>query len=77
MKKLINEATDRSGYSYKLFLEVSRSNLDNHFDIRFFSTYSGSSNPENEQTKWMTTLPKESFVELVKCLTDFVLRDDR
>ncbi len=65
MISLINQVIDKSGHSYKLFVETNNSSLKGHYDIRFFSTYSGASNPDKEQTKWMTTLPEDSIINLI------------
>lgn len=65
MKHLINEVVDRHNKSYQLFVEINDSSLPDHYDIRFFSTYSGASNPLAEQTKWRTTLPKGSLQNLL------------
>lgn len=70
MITLINEVIDKSGHSYRLFAEINESSLKEHYDIRFFSTYSGASNPDKEQTKWKTTLPRESFSHLLDVFSD-------
>lgn len=64
MKKLINDVVDGQGQSYKLYFEVKQSSLPNHYDIRFFSTFSGAADVEAEQTKWKTTIPKEALHEI-------------
>lgn len=65
MKHLINEVIDRHNKSYQLFVEINESSLLDHYDIRFFSTYSGAKNPLAEQTKWKTTLPKGALQNLL------------
>lgn len=65
MIKLLNSVVDRSGFTYSLFLEIKKSSLEDHFDVRFFSTYTGASDSSKEQTKWQTTLPRSAFHNLV------------
>lgn len=65
MIKLLNSVVDRSGFTYSLFVEINKSSLEDHFDVRFFSTYTGASDPSKEQTKWRTTLPRTAFHNLV------------
>lgn len=71
MNYLINEVTDIHNNSYKLYLSVSKSNTKGYVDIRFYSTYSGASNPEAEQTKWKTTIPKDSLFTMIESLSHF------
>ena len=68
MKQLINETVDRHDGIYRLYLELNKSNLPDYYDIRFFSTYSGASNPDAEQTKWKSTLPKSALENLQQSL---------
>lgn len=71
MKELLNEVVDKHNQSYKLYLEIDRSSIDGYADIRFYSTYSGSKNPESEQTKWKTTIPYDSIDKIVQGLNSF------
>lgn len=64
MKQLINEVVDRHDKSYRSYVELEKSSLPGHYDVRFFSTYSGSSNPDAEQTKWKSTIPKSALESL-------------
>lgn len=70
MKTLLNKVVDGKDRTYELFLEINKSSLKNHFDIRFFSKFSASSNPDSEQTKWKTTIPKESIENLISSLKE-------
>lgn len=64
MRQLINETIDRHNGVYRLYVELEFSSLPDHYDVRFFSTYSGASNPDAEQTKWKATLPKSALETL-------------
>lgn len=75
MDYLINEVIDRHGDTHKLYLSLSKSGLKDYVDVRFYSTYSGSSNPEAEQTKWQTTLPRESYFSLMSSIKHFAGND--
>lgn len=70
MKHLINEVVDIHGKFYRLYFEIKKSSLPNYYDLRFFSTYSGASNPDAEQTKWKTTLPKESIQKIINSVLE-------
>lgn len=72
MKYLINEVIDIHGQSYKLFLELNDSKTKDYVDIRFFSTFSGAKDPNAEQTKWKTTLPIESILDLSDSVVSFL-----
>lgn len=72
MKSLINEVVDRHNQSYKLYMEIEDSSIGGYVDIRFYSTYSGASNPETEQTKWKTTLSYEAINEIEETLSLFM-----
>ena len=74
MKRLINEVVDRHNCSYRLFLDIERSSIPDSFDIRFFSTYSGASNPDAEQTKWQSTLPRNAILEMISAFRDETLQ---
>ena len=72
MKQLINEVVDRHNAVYRLYVDINRSNLPDHYDIRFFSTYSGSSNPDAEQTKWKSTLPKSALKQIEQSIKNIL-----
>ena len=52
-------------------MDLEDSSIGGYVDMRFYSTYSGASNPEAEQTKWKTTLPYESIDEIIDNLSIF------
>lgn len=60
MNRVINSVIDRHGQTYTLSVEIKKSSLQNFYDIRMYSQYSGAKNPLAEQTKWQTTMPKEA-----------------
>lgn len=70
MKTLLNRVIDGQNQSYELFLELKPSSLSNYFDIRFFSKFSGAKCVEAEQTKWQTTLPRESLLTLLNSINE-------
>lgn len=71
MKNLINENIDTHGNVYRLWVELKNSSLKDHVDVEFYSTYTGSKNPDNKQTKWKTTLPRGAFISLMAEFNDF------
>ena len=70
MKTLLNRVIDGQNQSYELFLELKPSSLPEHFDIRFFSKFSGANDPDSEQTKWKTTLPRDAIINLANYITE-------
>lgn len=74
MRKLLNEVIDGQGQSYKTFVEFEKSSLPNHYELRFFSTFSGAKDPLAEQTKWKATLPRNSFLEMISVFRDGTLQ---
>lgn len=73
MKTLLNEVIDGQGRSYKTFVEFEKSNLPHHFELRFFSTFSGAKDPLAEQTKWKATLPRAAFLEMISAFREGTL----
>lgn len=70
MKTLLNKVVDGKDRIYELFLELNPSSLENYFDIRFYSKFSESNNPEGEQTKWKTTIPRASLETLMNAIKE-------
>lgn len=70
MKYILNEVIDGQNQSYRLYVDIDKSSLKDHYDIRFFSKFSGANDPESEQTKWKTTLPTESIFVLTNVLKE-------
>jgi hypothetical protein len=69
IKRLTNILQSNSG-EYSLWVEVKPSNLENYFDIRFFSKYTRSNDPDKEQTRWKTTLTKDAIQNLVNIINE-------
>lgn len=72
MNSLINDVIDGQNQSYKLYVEIKNSSLNNYCDIEFYSTFSGAEDKTAKQTKWKTTLPLDSLYQLKNCIDDYI-----
>lgn len=69
----ISETTDSNGDVYTLYMELTPDKCIDYAQIRIFSTFSGNNNPDEQDTKWKTTLEKKCLKSLAQHLTSFNL----
>ena len=64
----ISETITHGDDVYRLFVEIKQDKIPELVELRFFSTFSAASKPEQEQTKWRTTVNKDVLKNLLTFL---------
>lgn len=67
----ISETITRENDVYRLFVEIKQDKIPELVQLRFFSTFSAASKPEQEQTKWRTTVDKTVLKSLADVLSKY------
>jgi len=71
MKKLIHEVEEQSGNNYQLWAELTEcSRPEGYKALKFFSMYTGASNPEVPWNKGQFFLPPEALKNLKDLLEE-------
>ena len=69
----ISDTVESNGNSCKLFVEFKQDSIEDYVQLRIFSTYSGNKNPDEQNTRFKTTLKKESLNRLSQYITQFFI----